>query len=71
MRELPISDLGGQSGGITRTLHFWESRTSQPLNAEDARQMVEAITGFFSQLGAWDSDGLSADNQAAANTQGD
>jgi len=44
---------------VNRTLAYWDSRTSSRLNAEDARQVIENITGFFSQLDAWD-------NQVAA-----
>jgi len=42
---------------IEETLLFWQARASERLNAEDARQMIENITGFFAQLSAWDGEG--------------
>ena len=41
------------------TVGFWEPRYSRPLTAEDARQIVENVTGFFTVLQGW---------AAAANT---
>lgn len=43
-----------QSSGVELTLLFWQRCTSKSLGAEDAREMIEDITGFFSQLEAWD-----------------
>ncbi len=43
-----------------RTLEIWQPRTGRVLTHEDARQIVENITGFFEILLEWDStDGLS------------
>lgn len=39
---------------IDRTLEFWQTRTSHTLTREDAREMVENITGFFRILREWD-----------------
>jgi hypothetical protein len=39
---------------IDRTLEFWQTRTSQRLTREDAREMVENITGFFRILREWE-----------------
>jgi hypothetical protein len=39
---------------IEETLLFWQTPTSEHLNAEDARQMIENVAGFFSQIDAWD-----------------
>lgn len=38
---------------IEETLQFWQQRTSRPLTHEDARQMVENVTGFFTTLQRW------------------
>jgi hypothetical protein len=43
-----------QRSGVELTLLFWQRRTSKNVGAEDAREMIEAIAGFFSQLEAWD-----------------
>lgn len=43
-----------QKNGVELTLLFWQRRTSKNFNVEDARQMIENIAGFFSQLEAWD-----------------
>jgi hypothetical protein len=37
-----------------RTLDLWQQRTSQKLTAEDAREMVANVSGFFRLLAAWD-----------------
>jgi len=38
---------------LEETIRFWQPRTSRPLTREDARQMVENITGFFTTLQSW------------------
>lgn len=48
------SEANAQQEMIKQTLLFWQSRASKNLNTEDARQMIESVTGFFSQLNAWD-----------------
>ena len=53
-------DSLGQKVGIERTMLFWQPRASKKLTAEDARQMIENVTGFFAQLEAWDTRELSA-----------
>jgi hypothetical protein len=47
---------GCQAEGVAATLLFWQPRVSKSLNAEDARQMIENVTGFFAQLAAWEAD---------------
>jgi hypothetical protein len=39
---------------IDRTLEFWQTRTSYTLTREDAREMVENITGVFRILREWE-----------------
>lgn len=36
-----------------RTHKLWQPRTRRPLTGEDARQIVENVTGFFSILAEW------------------
>ncbi len=40
---------------IKETCEFWESRTGQSLTDEDAREIIENITGFFKIIAKWDS----------------
>ena len=38
---------------IDRTIETWRPRLDRDLSREDARQIVENITGFFSILAEW------------------
>jgi hypothetical protein len=38
---------------IDRTIGLWQPRSRRDLSREDARQIVENITGFFSILHEW------------------
>ena len=38
---------------LEETIRVWQPRVSRQLTAEDARQMVENVTGFFTTLHAW------------------
>lgn len=38
---------------IDRTIELWQPRLRRELNPEDARQIVENVTGFFSILAEW------------------
>jgi len=38
---------------IDRTIGLWHSRGRRTLSHEDARQIVENVTGFFSILHEW------------------
>ncbi len=38
---------------IEQTTDFWQPRASRELTCEDARQIVENITGFFDTLLKW------------------
>ena len=48
---------------INRTIGLWQSRGRRTLSHEEARQIVENVTGFFSILHEWSR----ADAVAAAN----
>ena len=50
---------GGGSGKIKkqfleRTKEFWQARAQKALSDEDAREIIENITGFFKILMEWD-----------------
>ena len=36
------------------TITLWQSRASQPLSDDDAREIIENISGFFEILIGWD-----------------
>ena len=38
---------------INRTIGLWQARGGRTLSHEDARQIVENVTGFFSILHKW------------------
>ncbi len=38
---------------IDRTIETWQPRLDRSLSREDARQIVENVTGFFSILAEW------------------
>jgi len=38
---------------LEETIQFWQPRSARPLTPEDARQIVENITGFFMVLQSW------------------
>lgn len=38
---------------IDRTIETWQPRFDRSLSHEDARQIVENVTGFFSILAEW------------------
>ncbi len=38
---------------IDRTIETWQPRLDRNLSREDARQIVENVTGFFSILAEW------------------
>ena len=57
---------------LEETIQFWQPRSTRPLTPEDARQIVENITGFFTVLQGWAAAAntrpsqLEADKEAAA-----
>ena len=38
---------------IDRTLETWQPRVDHPLSRDDARQIIENVSGFFSILAEW------------------
>jgi hypothetical protein len=38
---------------IDRTIDMWQPKSRRQLSREDARQIVENVTGFFHILGEW------------------
>lgn len=48
MEMKPKADL------IKKTIQVWQPLSEKKLNEEDAREIIENITGFFSTLKKWD-----------------
>jgi hypothetical protein len=38
---------------LDRTIELFQARTDRTLTREDAREMIENVTGFFRILGEW------------------
>jgi hypothetical protein len=47
---------------IDRTIALWQPRLRRDLSREDARQIVENVTGFFSILHEWSRNSVLAPN---------
>jgi hypothetical protein len=41
---------------LDETIAFWQPRSERALNREDAREIVENLTGFFELLREWEED---------------
>lgn len=39
---------------LKETIHVWQPLSEEKLNEEDAREIVENLTGFFSLLRQWE-----------------
>jgi hypothetical protein len=58
------NDAGKQ---IARTRQIWQPRLGRDIADEDARQIINNVTGFFGVLAEWSrAERLSAANDAAA-----
>ena len=55
---------------LDKTIAFWQPRISRKLTREDARQMVENVTGFFQVLAEWDAKSKAARAAAEPPSQG-
>lgn len=53
-RENPQKTEEGHDA-ISKTIRFWETRYGQPISREEARQIIEMMTGFFIVLQEWES----------------
>ena len=54
---------------LEETVRFWQPRYSRPLTPEDARQIVENMTGFFSVLQRWSAAANSRQSQPQADKE--
>ena len=46
--------MSADSPFIDETLAFWQPQSRRPLTREDAREIIENVSGFFSILLEWD-----------------
>jgi hypothetical protein len=44
---------------LARTISVWQRYSDRPLTEEDARQIIENMTGFFRTLADWENTELS------------
>jgi len=54
---------------LEETVRFWQPRSSRPLTPEDARQIVEDITGFFTILQGWAAGANTRPSETEANKE--
>ena len=53
MRSSVTSTKAANDNLIDRTIETWQPRIDSNLSREDARQIFENVTGFFSILAEW------------------
>ena len=53
MRSSVKSSPAANDNLIDRTREVWQTRLERDLSREDARQIVENVTGFFALLAEW------------------
>lgn len=51
---------------IDRTLEIWQPRVDHPLSRDDAHQIIENVSGFFSILAEWAKADASNNNAVGA-----
>ncbi len=54
---------------LDKTIAFWQPRTARALTREDARQMIENMTGFFQVLAEWDAKAKAAHAASESHTE--
>lgn len=55
---------------LEKTIQLFQERTGQTLSKEDARQIVENVTGFFRILQNWDRAERCPSGQATSESEG-
>lgn len=51
-----MGELGIDESFLEETRAFWQPYTTRKLTHEDAREMIENVTGFFGVLAKWDAE---------------
>ena len=67
MKRLDAANDNDAGKQIARTRQIWQPRIRRDLTDEDARQIMDNVTGFFGVLAEWSrAERLAAANDAAA-----
>jgi hypothetical protein len=67
MKRLDAANDNNAGKQIARTREVWQQRIGRDLSDEDARQILQNVTGFFGVLAEWSRvERLAAANDAAA-----
>jgi hypothetical protein len=45
---------GAEKDLVAATMCFWQAQAGLDISTEDAREMIEGVSGFFMLLDAWD-----------------
>jgi hypothetical protein len=53
-RKRSIGDFGRLADAPAGIALLWRSRTGGEITAEEARQAIENVSGFFSRLALWE-----------------
>jgi len=71
MKRLHAANDNNAGRQIARTRQIWQPRIGRDLTDEDARQIVENMTGFFTVLAEWSHTERRAanDNKAPSKSQ--
>lgn len=66
MKRLDAANDNDPGKQIARTREVWHSRLGRDLTDEDARQIMQNVTGFFGVLAKWSREERLAANDDAA-----
>ena len=66
MKRLDAANDNEAGKQMARTRHVWQTRLGRDLTDEDARQIMQNVTGFFGVLAEWSRAERLAANDAAA-----
>lgn len=45
---------GAENDLVAASVRFWQAHAGLDISSEDAREMIEGLSGFFALLDAWD-----------------
>ena len=67
---LPLRRRAVDDALLEKTIQLFQNRTGRTLSKEDARQIVENVTGFFQVLAEWDRAERGVRGQASSASEG-
>jgi len=56
---------------IKKTIKMWQPYSKEPLTREDAREIIQNVTGFFDILARWDREQKEREKNPKAEPQSD